>query len=337
MEYPIRENGYLQERSAASELLLTTSGKNQEQHTGWQISLALERTITLLKRNCRVFGGGYIRVKLQDWTRTHSNNIAYYTDLEYAQVYDSVSQRYVEIISSKTKSDPPQNIEYDGDWDSDRVRPFNFGIQGGLTFPLLPTKEGQLSGQVMISQDFQYYSSPNRYYYFGPEVQGFRQTSIRSGVIFRPEKVRRPKHNRPEKRTLSSGIYAGIAVENISFSMNGSWLSSKNFGLDFSARHAMIASNQASVYFGPHYRLGNSRFFIKSGLEYLWEPNSEGYSEALFLGYAGGKYIAPFSRVMGLQVDFGYYTLRQKKESHGGHIGFGIGIIFMPASQGATK
>ena len=317
------------DRILPDDLLRTSKGKNREQYTCLQIALSIERTFNWKGRTFGVFGGGYLRLKIQDWFREHRNTTLYFTDIEYEQIYDSIHQTHIDVITNKTQLTTPITKKNKDQWDSGANQSLNYGLQAGIHFPLVKWGEGRLSGQLIVAQDF-------KDYYWHTYSPKFRQTSITGGVVFTPTIAGQPHPRKPEKRILSSGIYSGVSIHNFYVSVNGAWHSRKQIGFDFSARPIFVIKDHATIYFGPNYRLWNSRFFAKSGMEYFWTPNSEGYDEAFYRVHVGGKYIAPFSKRLGLQVDFGYYfkPFIRLKESHEAHIGLGVGVVLLPFAKG---
>ncbi len=338
MEYPIVEKDYSLERNTSKDLISSRVDKYREQNTNLEFGFSSERAFTLMNREWGVFGGGYVRIKFNNWSRGHSTTTSYF-DIVTAGVYDSITQDYHVKIVSKTKLDVPQINSTFGSWNSGENQDVIFGIQAGLSFPLLSSKEGQLKGQVLVSQDFDKYFYIRRYPY--NTRPNFRQTAIMAGLVFTPEKVQRPKKRNPEKKPLSSGIYAGVTAQLFAISMNASWLSTQDIGLDVSVRRLkLFGGHHESAYVGPNYRLFNSRFFAKSGLERIWSVDHEGYDEDQLRVYVGGKYILPFSRRIGLQVDGGYYFrgFNLKKEyllNHEAYPSLGVGIVFLPVGKGA--
>ena len=308
------------ERNEPKDLISEGVFKTSLQHSSWQISLLLEKEFTLMKQNWRMAGGGYVGFQLEDWTKDEVAGTRYF-DIMVDHVFDSICQCSKEIIISKEQFDPPYFYEGKSEYDSRGIRPLNFGLTGGISFPLLSSKEGNLRGRVSVSQDLKTYFDDGR--------PNFHQTSITAGLMFEPVKIRRLHLRKPEKRTLSSGIYSGVSLHVIFVSLDGMWLSSKNVGIDVAARYCPIRAGRSpssEVYTGAVYRFGNSRFFAKMGGAYTWIQDMEYYDETRFSFVLGGKYVLPFSNFMGMQVNAGWMMSKGEKPWPE----LGIGLLFLP-------
>ncbi len=320
--YLVDQKTQLLERSETAELFTAQASEITIQNTTWQTSLMVERAFSVSDRKWSAFGGGYISFQIEDWAIYNSTKTTYFTDIETAEVFDPACHCTQTMVVSKKALSQPQAETFDSEGDAAGVRSVRYGVQGGISFPLLSSKEGELRGQLMVTQDLtSNYDAINR--------SNFHQTSIKAGLMFSPKNIQPTFVRKSTKRTLSSGIYGGVASHNFTFiSMDAGWLSSKHFGLDFSARYDVFLEPDKSVFIGPIWRLGNSRFFLKAGGEFFWFINDEAPDETSFHIYTGGKYILPFSKSLGLQLNAGFYMNRHIYMMSSAS--FGVGFVFLP-------
>ena len=133
-----------------------------------------------------------------------------------------------------------------------------------------------------------------------------------------------PKTNR---RIPQRGINIGISQQEIFFtSLNVGYLSGQKIGFDASVRTIVPKRIAATVFVGLVYQIDDSRFLAKFGMEYATSINDDYHGKTdFFVWYVGGKYLLPFSEIIGLQVEAGLYFGNELVLP-----AFGIGIIFCP-------
>lgn len=320
-EYISDGNLHFFEKNEPKTLISEGVFKTHLQHAFLRTLLLVEKKIPLSAHQWSIFGGAYVNFKVEDWTKSHDEGTLYF-EVEVDQFFDPACQCIKEVIISKTPLDPPFFYEGKQEFDSKEIRPVNFGLTGGISFPLLASNEGVLRGQVLVSQDLKPYFDDWRPHFY--------QTSITAGLMFEPEKIKRPPSRNPQKRTLSSGIYTGVSLHLNFASVDGMWLSSKKLGVEAAARYGLIRGHGrlpvGELYGGGVYRLGNSRFFTKMGGTYTWIQDSEYYDESRFSFVLGGKYVLPFSNFLGMQVNAGW----RMSKGQNPFPELGIGLLLMP-------
>lgn len=316
--------GYFQNNP--EELQFQAFTKTRLEYTGLRLGLYLERSLDIGQHEITLLAGGFLRPKLRGWLKGGESHGIHYFEVDYISVWDSVCQCNMPIYFISKRYDPPLETGSKEDYENEfeHFRDINYGIYGGIGFPLFTSPEGTITGKVMVSKDFE----PNLLIH-GQKAE--KQTNISAGIVFKPTNRPQSNNRKPGKKPLPSGIYSGISFYNILYlSLDGSWQSSSMVGFDLSVRELFVINDYSAVYIGPNYQLGNSHLFIKAGTEYLWRPNSEGSDEAFFVAHVGCKYIAPISKRIGLRFDAGYNFMRNTRQGYPGTPNMAIGLTFIP-------
>ncbi len=319
---PALENSRRFDLAESGQLL--TEGKSNSKYriTSTEISLSLERALKIGNYSLDVSAGGYARLLLEDWKKTKWEGTRYFEIIE-GYTFNVDCQCWQFGIISKTKLDPPEPYENEKNtYNTNDTRAFNFGILGGVTFPLAQSKDGMLKGRLAVRHDL-------KPFFKNDLIHDLYQTSLMAGLVYEPVNISRPNLKKPDKRTLSSGIYWGGSLHTLFLSMDGVWLSSKNLGIDLAARYGPFKFDRypkCQVFAGPVYRLGNSRFFARTGVAYTWIIDDEYYDETKLALVLGGKYVWPFSKNLGFQVNAGWAVAEGDKPG----IDLGFGLLFMP-------
>jgi hypothetical protein len=136
------------------------------------------------------------------------------------------------------------------------------------------------------------------------------------------------------RKIPQKGINGGLSQHEIWLtSLNFGYLSGQKIGFDASVRAYYYHSSRelwVTSFVGPVYQIGDSRFFAKTGLEFIFEPENEfGEKLIVIFGFLGSKYLLPFSKSIGLHVEAGsYFTFYESRIEL--LPAFGLGIIFCP-------
>lgn len=317
LENPYETTIWVYEKNATRNLSRLTNIKSKSQYTSAQAALSLGRNL----KGWQIFGGGIFRVRLREWEKEKITTT--YSDASVHRRVDRYGNNF--------------------------YRRYHVGVLGGISFPLLSSKNGQLKGHLTVAQDLNpSYRDDNM------RRVNYQLTSITTGIIYKPANFQKTSTPAPvikpkedlvvqpiqtgdslmgkaisTKKIPLSGFNIGISQHEVLFlSVNAGYLTKRRFGIDASWRSTIISDlDITSVFLGMVYQIGYSRFFAKSGIEATYEQSEEfdDINKTTF-GFVGIKYMLPFSKCIGLQVDTGIYLALENETLVLPALGIGIGF-----------
>lgn len=347
-ENPMAQEWEEIETNIIKDLISTQKEWSVLQHASLQASASLNRSFHLFKGDWQVFGGGFIRMTAWEKEREWKEDTRYYEIIYDYYVYDSIGGGSTIVNLSGVKLNDPYTLKSNYVDFSDDYHRFHFGIHGGITFPVVSSEKLHLKGQIIVAHDLN--TSFREYHNDRPN---YRLTSISTGLLYQlnnkktshapaitDEKKAHPDIHGQEKKARKKsmkkipleGLNAGVSnLDVLLTSFNAGYLSKYKIGLDISYRHVFwdtgFLEEMNSYFIGAVYQLRNPRIFAKIGVESVYWVNQEWSDLNHDLGvFAGGKYLLPFSKRFGLQMDFGAYF-----SSSSDHINFspalGVGLV----------
>jgi|GEM_PF-4318077 len=193
VETPVNNKYWVYDRRSVNDLVFSGITDLKYRYANLQVSLALERDISLKKREWSVFGGGFMRVRFQDWVISNNAETTYYTDLVFKSVYDSLQGIYHQVMVSKRKLENPILASSSNKVSNQSTHfPIHYGILGGVSFPIATHGKWQLKGQATITHDF------NISFRGVEDIPTYRQTYLLAGIMLKPSTTKQASQPTPD-------------------------------------------------------------------------------------------------------------------------------------------